>query len=110
MVTKTLSHPIGGEIYQEFTDRAGNVFMLTYNDLWMLIVCRTSLDGDWIRTRQATEVVEDGKAKREIVDRLWELEQTLGGLPEIPSNVQNLHLHRAHQWFKMREVQTSRRW
>lgn len=110
MSTKTLATPLGGEIYQELKDRRGNVITLTYNDMWMLIVCRTSHDGDWIRTRQAASMVTDAANKRALAERLWELEQLLGGLPVIPPPVQTMHLHRAHQWFQSRPVQMEKRW
>lgn len=104
MTTQTLIAPLGGEVYQELFDRQGNRITLTYNDLWMLIVCRTGLEGDWIRTRQLAMMTTDAVGKQEIAQRLWELDQILGGLPEIPRRVQKLHLHRAHQWFKSRPV------
>lgn len=110
MSTKTMMGPLGGEIYTEVKDRRGNVIALTYNDLWMLIVCRISQDGDWVRTRQAASVVEDATNKRALVERLWELEQMLGGLPEIPPNVLKLHERRAHLWFTQRPVVNDRNW
>jgi len=110
MTTKTLARPLGGEVYEELKDRHGNVIVLTYNDLWMLLVCRTSLDGDWVRTRQAASMVMDAAAKCAIAERLWELEQLLGGLPTIPPGVQSFHLQRAHQWFKGRPVVYEKRW
>lgn len=110
MSTKTLARPLGGEIYQELKDRYGTPIVLTYNDLWMLIVCRTSLDGDWVKTRQAAGMVMDAAGKCAIAERLWELEQLLGGLPEIPPAVEMLHMQRAHQWFKGRPVVSEKRW
>lgn len=102
--------PLGGETYLEFVDEAKNKVVLTYNDLWMLIVCRTSLDGDWHRMRQAASLVQDAPNKRTVADRLWLLEQRLGGLPDIPPDVQNLHIHRAYQWFKQRPVIVDKHW
>lgn len=110
MDTETLARPLGGELYMEIQDRRGNPIILTYNDLWMLIVCRTSLDGDWVRTRQACTMVMDAAGKQAVADRLWELEQLVGGLPEIPPVVQTLHMQRAHQWFKARPVVHEKRW
>jgi hypothetical protein len=110
MSGQTLMAPLGGEIYQEVFDRQGNRIVLTYNDLWMLIVCRTSMDGDWIRARQAAGMVMDPSHKQNLAERLWELEQMLGGLPEIPPGVQTLHLQRAHHWFKGRPVLFDRQW
>jgi hypothetical protein len=110
MSAQTRLRPLGGEIYIQFLDQTKNTIVLTYNDLWMLIVCRTSLDGDWHRTRQAALLVQDGPNKRAIADRLWSLEKQLGGLPEIPSDVQNLHIHRAYQWFKQRTVILDKQW
>lgn len=110
MTTKTLMGPLGGEVYIDLKDRWGNTISLTYNDLWMLIVCRASQDGDWIRTRQAASLVADANNKRALAERLWELEQTLGGLPEIPPTVLKLHMQRAHIWFKQRPVLHDRNW
>ena len=110
MSAQTLLRPLGGETYIQFLDEAKNTVILTYNDLWMLIVCRTSLDGDWHRTRQAALLVQDSANKRKIADRLWSLEQSVGGLPEIPSDVQNLHIHRAYLWFKQRPVIQDKHW
>jgi len=110
MAAKTLLRPLGGETYLEIVDIAKNTIILTYNDLWMLIVCRTSLDGDWFRLRQAASMVQDASHKRAIADRLWRLEQELGGLPDIPLDVQNLHIHRAHHWFKQRPVLADKHW
>ena len=102
--------PLGGETYLEFVDEAKNTVVLTYNDLWMLIVCRTSLDSDWHRMRQAASLVQDASNKQALADRLWSLEQRLGGLPDIPLDVQNLHIHRAYQWFKQRLVIVDKHW
>jgi hypothetical protein len=110
MDTKTMLRPLGGEIYLEIADVGSKKIVLTYNDLWMLIVCRTSLDGDWIRTRQAASMVYDALQKQAVADRLWAIEQHLGGLPAIPSDVQNIHIYRAHQWFKQRPVLTDKKW
>jgi hypothetical protein len=110
MSAQTLLRPLGGETYIQFLDHSQKTIVLTYNDLWTLIVCRTSLDGDWHRTRQASLLVHDAANKRTIADRLWTLEQYLGGLPEIPSDVQNLHIHRAHLWFKQRPVIQDKQW
>jgi hypothetical protein len=76
----------------------------------MLIVCRTSLDGDWFKLRQAASIVQDATHKKAIAVRLWQLEQELGGLPDIPPDVQNLHIHRAHLWFKQRPVLSDKHW
>jgi hypothetical protein len=110
MSAQTLLRPLGGETYIQFLDHFQKTVVLTYNDLWTLIVCRTSLDGDWHRTRQAALLVYDATNKRAIADRLWTLEQHLGGLPEIPSDVQNLHIHRAYLWFKQRPVIQDKQW
>jgi hypothetical protein len=110
MTSQTMMAPLGGEIYQEVFDRRGERIVLTYNDLWMIIVCRTSLDGDWVRARQAADMVLDASNKKALVERLWELDQLLGGLPEIPPSVQTLHLQRAHQWFKSRPILNDRQW
>jgi hypothetical protein len=48
--------------------------------------------------------------KREIVERLWKLEQSLGGLPEIPAPIVRLHLQRAHVWFNQRPVSSGKSW
>jgi hypothetical protein len=106
----TLRSPLGGELYLEIKDRNGGKVALTYNDLWALIVCRTSMDGDWTRMREATNMIEDAGAKREIVERLWKLEQSLDGLPPIPDDLVKLNLQRAHQWFNKRPVSFSRNW
>lgn len=110
MSTRTMMGPLGGEIYTELKDRRGNTIALTYNDLWMMIVCRMSQDGDWVRTRQAASQVVDATNKRALVERLWELEQTLGGLPDIPATVLKLHEQRAHLWFNQRPVLYDRNW
>ncbi|HEX2908225.1 MAG TPA: hypothetical protein VHO69_15245 [Phototrophicaceae bacterium] len=110
MTTKTIMGPLGGELYTELKDRRGNTITLTYNDLWMLIVCRTSQDGDWVRTRQAASMVADATNKRALAEHLWELDQTLGGLPEIPPTVLKLHVQRAHLWFNQRPVLQDRNW
>ncbi len=102
--TITLPHPTGAEIYQEISLPNGQVIVLTYNDLWMIIVCQTTLDGDWTRTRQAAMMVVDPMKKRAIADRLWRLDQRLDGLLPIPDDVLKLHLHRAHVWFNERMV------
>jgi hypothetical protein len=100
----TLRRPLGGELYQRLTDGQGNAVELTYNDLWMLIICRTTLDGDWNRAREAAGMVPDPAHKQALVERLWKLEQALDGLPPIPEDVLKLNLHRAHQWFNQRHV------
>lgn len=110
MNTKTMLRPLGGETYLEISNAAHSPIVLSYNDLWMLIVCRTSLDGDWIRLRQAASMVYDPLQKQAVVDRLWALEQQLGGLPEIPEDVRNIHFYRAQQWFKQRPVRTDKNW
>jgi hypothetical protein len=110
MDTKTMLRPLGGETYLEIPDLVSSNVVLTYNDLWMLIVCRTSLDGDWVRLRQAASMVYDPLQKQAVVDRLWTLEQRLDGLPEIPTDVKNIHMFRAHQWFKQRPVRTDKNW
>lgn len=102
--TETMPLPLGGEVYVELNNTQGSPVVLTYNDLWLLIVCRTSLDGDWQRTREAAGMVPDPSRKRALVDRLWQLEREFGGLPNIPENVMSLNLHRAHQWFNNRSV------
>ncbi|NDJ62536.1 MAG: hypothetical protein GYB67_15515 [Chloroflexi bacterium] len=100
----TTPRPYGGEFYTEVTDSQGHVITLTYNDLWMHIVCLQSLDGDWQRARQAAGMVPDAARKRAIIDRLWRLEQVLNGLPAIPEGLMQLNLHRAHVWFNTRQV------
>lgn len=110
MSVKTLAEPLGGETYLELEDSAGNLVTLTYNDLWMMLVCQTTLDGDWIRARQVVSMVVDAARKRAVVDRLWELEQVLGGLPAIPPGVRKMHLERAHHWFNKRPVLTDKNW
>jgi hypothetical protein len=108
--TDTMPRPQGGEIYRDVPLPGGQRVTLTYNDLWMLIVCRASMDGDWTRARAAADLVPDAMHKRVLVERLWKLEQTLGGLPAIPDDVQRLNLHRAHQWFNKRAVSSGRNW
>jgi hypothetical protein len=102
--TSTLPRPIGAETYQEIVAQDGSRILLTYNDLWMMIVCANSQDGDWARTRHAAMLVVDPLKKRAIADRLWQLEQQLKGLPSIPEDVLRLNLHRAHVWFNERMV------
>ena len=104
----TLLRFFGGDKYCEIPDKQGGVIVLTNNDLWMLIVCRTTLDGDWIRMGQAAGMVVDPVKKRAIAERLWRLEQRLDGLPLIPPMVTKLHLHRAHVWFNERIVSEHR--
>jgi hypothetical protein len=106
----TLPRPIGGETYQQIKDGDGQSIILTYNDLWMMIVCHHSMDGDWIRLREAATMVADASHKREIVERLWNLEQALGGLPEVPGPIAKLHLQRAHVWFNQRPVSNGKHW
>lgn len=110
MNSKTIAGPLGGETYLEFQDTHGRPIVLTYNDLWMMLICQTTLDGDWIRTRQAASLVVDAARKRQLVDRLWELEQVIGGLPAIPTNVRIMHQERAHHWFNKRPVLTDKNW
>ncbi|MCB9454547.1 MAG: hypothetical protein H6671_01010 [Anaerolineaceae bacterium] len=110
MSSKTLAGPLGGETYQEIEDTDGNVVILTYNDLWMMLVCQTTLDGDWVRTRQAAMMVADAARKRMVIDRLWQLEQVKGGLPPIPAEIRTMHLERAHHWFKKRPVLSDKNW
>jgi hypothetical protein len=107
---KTLVTPLGGETYHIIQDAHGVEVILTYNDLWMLIVCRTSLDSDWIRAREAAGLIMDAPRKQQIVDRLRELDKVLGGLPNIPDDVLALHLQRAHRWFKQKPVNYARKW
>ncbi|MCB9452119.1 MAG: hypothetical protein H6672_11820 [Anaerolineaceae bacterium] len=110
MSNETLAGPLGGETYLEFEDTRGHTITLSYNDLWMMIVCQTSLDGDWIRTRQAATLVADAARKRAVVDRLWELEQVLGGLPPVSHSLLTMHMERAHNWFNKRPVLTDKNW
>jgi hypothetical protein len=110
MTRQTMMAPIGGELYQEVLDGQGKRILLTYNDLWMLIVCRDSLDRDWARAHQAAGLVADPAGKQALVEYLWELEQTLGELPEIPEEVKALHGQRAHHWFQSRPVLKERQW
>ncbi|PJF39679.1 MAG: hypothetical protein D6737_07025, partial [Chloroflexi bacterium] len=105
---ETVPRPLGGEIYEEFQDKNGNRIVLTYNDLWLLIVCQTSMDGDWARVREAAGMVPDPTRKRELANRLWKLEQELDGLPPIPDKIQKINLHRAHNWFNQRTVSTAK--
>jgi len=107
---ETVPRPLGGETFEEIKTKDGQVIHLTYNDLWMLIVCRETMDGDWVRLREAATMVADAPHKREIVERLWRLEQTPSGLPLIPSDVMKLHLHRAHVWFNQRPVSSGKHW
>lgn len=108
--TLTIPRPLGGEVYQELLDTNGKLVVLTYNDLWLMIVCRASLDGDWLRTREATGLVPDPARKRAMVERLWKLEQALDGLPPIPEETFKLNLHRAHLWFNQRTVSDASNW
>lgn len=110
MMQNTLRSPIGGEIYLELKDRDGGKVTLTYNDLWALIVCKTTMDGDWIRMREAASMVEDGGHKRDIIERLRKLEQALDGLPPIPDDLIKLNLQRAHTWFNKRPVSYGKNW
>lgn len=103
-----MSDFLGGEIYLEITDALGSRVRFTYNDLWLMIVCHESIDGDWVRMREATSMVCDGVRKRIMVDRLWKLEQALDGLPEIPSQDTNSHLRRAHVWFNQQPVSNAK--
>lgn len=104
MSDDTLPRPLGGEPFCEIDDKHGGTITLTYNDMWMLIVCRSSMDGDWIRLREAAGMVADPVHKKTIVDRLWQLEQHLDGLPMLSDEVTRLNLHRAHLWFNERMV------
>jgi hypothetical protein len=106
----TIPRPLGGEIYHSYSDNNGNAVVLTFNDLWALIVCRHTQDGDWVRTREAAGMVPDPARKQAVIERLWKLEQTLDGLPTIPDNVLKMHLHRAHVWFNQRPVSDARNW
>src|SRR5687768_1666298 len=100
----TIPRPLGGEVYQELTDAHGNRVVITFNDLWMIIVCRTTMDGDWQRVREAAGMVPDPARKKEVVERLWKLEQALDGLPAIPDIVVRMQQQRAHVWFNQRPV------
>lgn len=104
-----MSDFLGGEIYLELTDPHGSRVRLTYNDLWLMIVCNESIDGDWIRMREAASMVYDAGRKRPLVDRLWKLEQTLDGLPEIPAEITRAHLRHAHVWFNQYPVSNAKR-
>ena len=110
LTADTLIAPLGGETYQEIYDRTGNPITLTYNDLWIMIICKTMMNGDWLSTRKATRKVKDVFGKNVLIDKLWELEQVLGGLPEIPPGVLKLHSHRAQYWFKEMPVSLYKRW
>lgn len=110
LTSDTLIAPLGGETYQEVYDHSGNQVTLTYNDLWMMIICQTSMSGDWVRTRKAARKAVDVFGKSLLADRLWELEQVMGGLPEIPAGVLKLHTHRAYYWFKEMPVSIYKRW
>ncbi len=103
----TLHTPHGTSIYQEFTGPSGETITLTYYDLWMMIVCRMSMDGDWQRIRAIANMVPDSARKVALIDRLWHLERSLGGLPPIPPEVCQLHLRRAHNWFNRRTMNVS---
>lgn len=105
----TLPRPLGGETYREMVDAEGNRVTLTYNDLWTLIVCRSSLDGDWQRAREAAGMVPDPSRKRALVDKLSRLEQSLGRLL-LPEDVMRLNQHRAHLWFNQRPVTDAKNW
>jgi hypothetical protein len=106
----TIVRPYGGEIFMAFQDRRGNPIVLTYNDLWVMIVCRSSMDGDWRRAKEAAGMAADPRRKQALVDRLWKLEQKLDGLPALDDGVIKLNLHRAHVWFNQRTVSDSKRW
>ena len=110
MSRQTMMAPIGGELYQEVADRQGKRILLTYNDLWTIIVCRASFNSNWVQIRQAAKSVTDPTGKQAVIARLWELEKMLGALPEIPLDVQTLHGQRAQHWFKTRSVVKERQW
>jgi hypothetical protein len=104
----TLHTPRGSSVYQEIHHpTSGEAIDLTYNDLWLIIVCRTSMDGDWQRTRASAAMVPDSARKIALIDRLWQLERSLGGLPPIPDEIRQLHVRRAHNWFNRRVVSAS---
>jgi hypothetical protein len=100
----TLPSPLGTETYALLPRKGAKPILFTYNDLWMLIVCRETLDGDWVRARQSAGMVTDAAKKQALVDRLWKMERELNGLPMIPDNVRRLNLHRAHVWFNTKKV------
>lgn len=106
---QTILRPQGGEVYAVIKDAAGASVTLTYNDLWILLVVRTTLDGDWVRAREAASMGVDPLRKRALVDRLWRLEQQ-AVLPIIPAEIEKLNLHRAHVWFNEREVSDNKSW
>src|SRR5262245_5678515 len=108
--TATVPRPYGGEVFTVFQDKRGNPIILTYNDMWVMIVCRSTMDGDWRRTKEAAGMAADPGRKQALVDRLWKLEQKLDGLPVLDDGVVKLNLHRAHIWFNQRPVSDSKRW
>ncbi|GEM_PF-2731053 len=97
--------PSGFDTYTILARPHGKPYIFTYQDLWMVIVCRSTLDGDWIRARASAEMVTDAANKKAIIERLWALERELNGLPLIPDQVVKLHFHRAHVWFNQRKVE-----
>jgi hypothetical protein len=103
MGNTTQAPPNGGAIFLEFQNREGLLIPITYYELWTLIVCRTSLGGNWERAKQAASMVMDAPRKRALVERLSRLAEQ-GSLPEIPIEIQHMHLQRAHRWFKGRPV------
>lgn len=100
--------PSGFDTYILLTRPDAAPVIFSYYDLWALIVCRKTLDGDWQRARQAAGMVPDATRKKAIMERLWTLERELNGLPIIPDPVMTLHLHRAHVWFNHKMVEAAR--
>lgn len=109
MHSDTIPRPMGGELYQEILDGQGKPIALSYNDLWTIIVCKSALNGDWARAREAAGLAPDPMHKRAIVERLSRLDAE-GLLPVIPEMVVRMNAHRAQDWFNHRTVSNAKSW
>jgi hypothetical protein len=103
-VVTTATVPQGSDPYVVIEDEQGGSITLTYNDLWLMLVCQQTFDGDWTRARHVATMVTDARRKRALADRLWSIERRLGGLPKIPPEIVEMYLRHAHEWFNSQSV------
>lgn len=92
--------PLGGEPAAVGTHPRHGRVVLTYNDLWLIIVCAVEFRGDWRKLRSAAARVPDGPAKQRYVDRLMRYDtEMLQTLLDSIVPLQRMFYEMGREWF-----------